>query len=140
MVAWVVCAGCQQSASEVGDVQTRLAWLGKLYGTGLSVQEGKPVQSLDSFRKYISTKVTEEQLERLGLNSWEELFVSPRDGQPFKMVTGLSASPPKVGELPPVVFYEANGRDGEFALAYLGGGTAVVEKKELDEQLAKSNH
>lgn len=128
--------GCQQSAPEVADVQSRLSRLGRLYGMYLGSHGGKSVKSLQEFKAFAKQRVTNEQLEQLGLASLDELFLSPRDSTPFEMVLNVSSAPPAAGKPPAIVFYEAVGVDDEIAVGYLGGGTNVIDETELKEQLA----
>ena len=64
-----------------------------------------------------------------------ELFVSPRDGKPFAMVSYDKLPPLAGGEPPPVVLYETEGQNGERAIAFLGGGTRTVDEAELQKML-----
>lgn len=135
----VAAAGCQQEPAELGDVQVRLARLGNLYGIYIGQHSGRSPQSMEAFKKFAEERTTPDVLARLELSSVDELFVSPRDGQPFEMVTYRGHPPvPPPGDPPPLVFYEQQGKDGERAVAFLGGGTQFVAEATLQNMLQNS--
>jgi hypothetical protein len=116
-------------------VQSNLAWLGGKYGMFVSSHRGRPPKNMDEFRKFVAMKTTSAELERLKVKSPDELFVSPRDGKTFKIIT-YSKLPPYVGgQAPPIVFYEEVGQDGQRAIAYLGGNTQTVDETTLQSLL-----
>jgi hypothetical protein len=127
-------AGCGKQTGEVSPVQSNLGWLGSQYGMFVSSHRGRPPKNDEEFRKYIEKTATPQELDRLKAKSVDELFTSPRDGKPFKMVTyaklpGLTKGQPPPA--PPVVLYEEAGQGGKFAVAYLGGNTQTVDQATL---------
>jgi hypothetical protein len=129
--------GCQNERGETADVQVRLSRLGRLYGMYLGAHGGKPAASLEAFKAFVQERVGDEQLQQLGLASFDDLFVSPRDGAPFIAILKVSSAPPAIDEPPAIVFCEAIGLDGEIAVGYLGGGTELLDSAELEAQLIK---
>ena len=135
----VLAIGCQKPRGETTDVQVRLSRLGRLYGIYLGAHGGKPAASLEAFKAFARERISDEQLQQLGLANVDELFISPRDGAPFIAALKVSSAPPAIDEPPAIVCYEANGVDGEIAVGYLGGGTNLINEAELESQLKKSN-
>lgn len=135
----VLAIGCQKPRGETTDVQVRLSRLGRLYGLYLGAHGGKPAASLEAFKAFARERISDEQLQQLGLASFDDLFISPRDGAPFVANLKVSSAPPVIDEPPAIVFYEASGVDGEIAVAYLGGGTNLIDSAELESQLTKTS-
>lgn len=119
----------------MSQVQTNLGWLGSKYARFVSSYSGRPPKNLDEFRKYVEKKTTAAELERLKVKNAGELFHSPRDGKPLKMVTYTRLPPLVAGQPSPVVFYEEVGQDGKRAIAYLGGNTQTVDEATLQSLL-----
>jgi hypothetical protein len=93
--------------------------------------KGKPPKTIQQVKDYASQRTSSEELSALGVGNIDELFVSPRDGLPYKMVEYKTLPPPS-GE-PVVVFYEQQGKEGLRRAALLGGGTLDLD----DAALAK---
>jgi hypothetical protein len=126
--------GCRGERGEESPVQTHLGWLGSMYGMYLSQNAGETPKTLDDLRKFVAKKTSAEQLARLGVASADELFVSPRDGKPYVLVSYSKLPPPGIG-MPPLVLYEAVGQDGQRAVAFLGGATDTVDEAKLAQLL-----
>jgi hypothetical protein len=131
-----VLPGCARQP-DPDPTQTRLGWLGSMYGRYIGQSTGEAPKSIDELRKFVAEKTTPDQLTRLGVANAEELFVSPRDGKPFVMVTLAKRPPPGTGS-PLVVLYEAEGVGGQRAVAFLGGTTEVVDSSKFSQILPKS--
>jgi hypothetical protein len=129
----VFIAGCGQSG-ETTPVQTHLAWLGSMYGMYMSQNGGQAPQSIDELRKYVTKKATPERLSRLGVTNADDLFSSPRDGKPFALVSYSKLPPPGTAP-PPLVLYESEGKDGQRAVAFLGGITDIVDESRFSQLL-----
>jgi hypothetical protein len=131
-----VFAGCsRKSSGPIAQEQTNLSWLGSKYGMYISQQGGHAPKTLDDLRKFVETTTTPEQLDRLKVAKVGDLFISPRDGKPFAMIS-YDKFPPPTGDQPlPVVLYETVGQDGRRSIAFLGGGTKTVEESELQKML-----
>lgn len=126
-------SGCRDGG-EVAPVQTNLGWLGSMYGMYISQNGGNAPKSIDDLRKFVAKKATSEQLAQFNVANVEELFISPRDGKPFALVTYAKLPPPGIGP-PPIVLYESEGQDGQHAVAFLGGITETVDENRLSELL-----
>jgi hypothetical protein len=131
-----VIAGCGgQTGGEVSQVQSNLGWLGSKYAMFVGSHRGRAPKNIDEFRQYVEKKTTSQELERLKVKSVDELFISPRDGKPVKMIT-YSKLPAFVGgQPPPVVFHEEAGKDGKLTIVYLGGNTQTVDAADLQTLL-----
>lgn len=127
--------GCRQQTGEVSQVDTNLGWLGNLYGQYIGDNQGHTPKNIEEFRKYVETRSSADELARLNVSNANELFVSPRDGKPFQMVSYAKLPPPVGGEPPPIVLYESAGKDGKRVVAFPGGGTQTMAEEELQKIL-----
>jgi hypothetical protein len=131
--SWAI--GCAPETGPIAQEQTNLAWLGSMYGMYIGAHQGQPPQSVDELRKFVTERTDAAELSRLKVSDVKQLFTSPRDGKPFVMVNHKKLPPREGGQPPPVVLYEAVGEGGERAVAFLGGGTQVVNESELTKLL-----
>jgi hypothetical protein len=131
----VAFASCRGQTGPVAQEQTNLGWLGSAYGMFIGAHRGRTPKNVDEFRKFVEKRMSPEELTRLKVAKAGDLFVSPRDGKPFQMVAYAKLPPLAAGEPPPIVFYEQVGKDGERAIAYLGGGTRTVDEPTLQKML-----
>ena len=92
--------------------------------------------SIETFRKYVENDVPDFIKERIELTSTDELFVSERDGQPFKIRLEVIGSARGCSE--PAIF-EAEGKDGKFLVGFLNMTTREVEKNEYEDLWAGKN-
>lgn len=106
-----------------------------MYGMYISQNKGEPPKTIDDLRKFVEKKMSPDRLAQLKLASANDLFVSPRDGKPFTLVSYAKLPPMKPGELPPIVLYETTGQSGQRAVAYLGGNTRNLDEAELQKLL-----
>lgn len=131
----IISGGCQQVSEEAVTVQSRLSRLGTLYGMYIGKKAGSTPKKLEDLKAFAAERTTPEELARLGATDIDALFTSPRDGLPFKMVSYRVPPPPPTGEPLPIVLYEAEGKDGEWAVGLLGGGTEFLDQAALTERL-----
>ena len=134
-IAGCVLASCQAETGPIAQEQTNLSWLGSMYAMYIGAHQGQPPQTIDELRKFVSERTSAAELSRLKVNDVNQLFLSPRDGKPFAMVNYKKLPPREGGEPSPVVLYEAFGQGGQRAVAFLGGGTQVVNEGELPKLL-----
>jgi len=139
LLAAVLCTSCGRQSGPVAQEQVNLAWLGHMYGMYISQNKGDAPKTIDDLRKFVEKRANADLLARLKVTSVGELFVSPRDGKPFEMVTYAKLPSRTGGEPPPIVFYEELGKDGQRAIALLGGGTRTVDENELLTMLPASS-
>lgn len=132
----VALAGC--GAPKTGPVaaeQTSLGWLGTMYGMYIGQHGGQTPKSIDDLRKFVDKTMKPEMLTRLNVQNIDALFVSPRDGKPYVLVSYAKLPPPTGGQPAPLVLYEAEGQGGQHAAAFLGGNTRQVSDQELQQLL-----
>jgi hypothetical protein len=131
-----LCAGCgQKKSGPVAQEQTNLAWLGHMYGMYISQNKSEAPKTIEDLRKFVEKRTNPDVLARLKVANVGELFVSPRDGKPFVLVSYAKLPPMAVGQPPPVVLYEADGQNGQRAVAFLGGNTQTMDETELQHLL-----
>jgi hypothetical protein len=98
-----------------------------MYDKYAGQHNGKPPASMNDLRGHIQQSIKPEDLATLGVASLDDLFVSPRDRQPYKLIP-LARLPPLAGRHPgPVVIYEQQGLEGKRFVGYLGGRTEEVD-------------
>jgi len=125
-------AGCGRSSNGPGDVtEKQLDRLGLWYGMYVSQSKGKPPKTADQVRNFGQERISAEDLSALGVKDVDELFVSPRDGQPYVMVQYARVPPPSPE--PTVVFYEQTGQAGLRRVTLLGGGCLEFDAQRLQE-------
>lgn len=137
-VLFVVCvlAGCSRKPTgPIAQEQTNLSWLSSKYGMYISQQGGHAPKTVDDLRKFVEATTTPDQLGRLKVAKAGDLFISPRDGKPFAMISYDKFPPPVAGQPPPIVLYETVGQNGQRSIAFLGGGTKTVDENELQKML-----
>lgn len=61
----------------------------------------------------------------------DQLFISPRDGQPYRLVYGL-----RIDARPGVVLYESTGVDGKKRVYFLSGKSEEMDDAQLQQTLA----
>lgn len=132
LVVACVASGCSSKAPTPDELAAkREGRLGVLYGMCVGQNKGKPPKGVQQIKDFAAKRINSEELSALGVTTIDALFISPRDGLPYKMVQYQKLPPPS-GE-PVVVFYEQQGQDGVRRAALLGGGTLDLD----DTMLAK---
>lgn len=136
VVAFVLCAGCGTPKSgPIAPEQTALSWLGTMYGMYIGQHGGETPKSADDLRKFVEKTVKPDTLSRLKVSNVEGLFVSPRDGKPYVLVSYAKLPPPVGGQPAPIALCEAEGQGGKRAVAFVGGNTQQVTEQELQKLL-----
>jgi hypothetical protein len=128
-------SGCSRKTGPIAKEQTSLSWLGSMYGMYISQNHGKAPKTIDELHKFVEKATTADKLARLNVTNVNDLFISPRDNQPFALVSYDKFPAPMGGNANPVVLYEVQGQSGEHAVALLGGGTKTVDDNELQSLL-----
>ena len=135
LIFTAILTGCHRQSGPIAQEQTNLSWLASMYGMYIAQNGGRAPKTIDELRKYVKTRTSADALARLKIANTNELFVSPRDGKPFAMVSYAKLPAPSAGKPAPVVFYESEGQNGERAIAFWGGGTQTVPENELQKLL-----
>ncbi len=99
-----------------------------MYGIYAGQHDGRPPASIDELRRHAERSVTPEEIAAFGAAKVDDLFISPRDGQPYKLISLPRLPPPAAGQRGPVVIYEQQGQEGKRLVAYLGGATEEVDE------------
>jgi hypothetical protein len=122
--------GCSSKGSDPADLPARrLGQLGLWYAMCVGQNKGKPPKSADQVKAFGARRITSEELAAFGVANIDELFVSPRDGLPYKLVE-YKRLPPPSGD-PVVVFYEHTSQNGIRRAALLGGGSLECDDATL---------
>lgn len=87
-----------------------------------------------SFKKYLS-EVRPEILSRMGIDDIDSIFISERDGQPFKVRYAVKGTARGTSE---AVVFEAEGSGGKKMVGFLNMTQREVDQAEYD-QLLNSN-
>jgi hypothetical protein len=126
-LAVLTATGCSRSPEDSATIEARLGRLGLSYGLYAGDHDGTPPQNIEELRRYVERTTSSVQLTALKATNVDELFASPRDGQPYKMIK-LPRLPSPIGGQPrPVVLYEQFGQQGKRYVAYLGGGVEEID-------------
>jgi hypothetical protein len=132
-LVWVAAIGCGHSPSSDLATEARLSRLGLSYGLYTGSHEGRPPSNLDELRQHVGESITKEQLGALGVTNVEELFVSPRDSKPYKIIALPHLPAPVPGQQPPVVLYEQVGLKGKHYVARVGGAVEEVDEERFQQ-------
>lgn len=131
-VVWLaVLVGCQTSSSDkLDDTATRLQKLHTLLSVYLV--EGKPVQgertnetgrpNEEGLKAFVAT-LAPHRKETFGITDTQEIFVSPRDGQPFV----INYDMPSSGHV--LAIWEQTGTDGKRYVVYADGNVEEVDEE-----------
>jgi hypothetical protein len=118
--------GCstQESGSDGTTDVSRIKEITMLYVSFLNRNSGRPPANEEEFKRYVAER-GEPLFNAAGVSSADELFVSPRDNEPYVILYGSDAA--KLISKG-IVAYERTGVDGR---RLVGQRTGSVE--ELDE-------
>jgi hypothetical protein len=105
-----------------------------MYGRYISQNGGNTPKSLEDLKHFVAKRTSTERLAALGVANVDELCTSPRDSKPFVLVSHAKLPPPGTSP-PPVVLYESEGKDGQRAVAFLGGITEMVDEARFSQLL-----
>lgn len=131
-VSLLTFAGCSAGdplASGSTDRQTRVIMnlLSVYYGDYLQAQSAPPKDAA-TFRAYIESRSSD--LQRYNLQGPDQLLTSPRDGQPFVIVTGKRLAP-KDSPGTPWAAYEQTGALGTQMAVQVRGGVHDLSPEEI---------
>lgn len=126
-ILWLLLCGClaPKEAADVAQQRTGLRALAIAYGQCTSQSRGRPPRDEAFLRKFIERQGP-AFLESLQVESVDELFVSPRDGEPYVVIYGKQS---------PVVAYEAVGEDGKRWVADNVGAVEEWDEATLREKV-----
>jgi len=125
-------AGCKGGRQEVPQEESRLTKLTRLYGRSLSKSRGTPPADVAALKQF-ATSLGAEDLKGIGIEGdVDQLFVSPRDSEPYVYRRPAKAGMPGMGP-EAVLFYEKTGKDGKRFVAYPSGKTEQVDAAKFKE-------
>lgn len=119
-IVLVGCGGDAPVVSEEQDGGMRALAMG--YGQYIAQNRGRPPKNEERFRKYLEQNMM--ILENFGVESIDDLFVSPRDNEPYEIIYGKRAK---------IVAYEKVGVDGKRMVADDLGIVKEVDEAEFAE-------
>jgi len=123
--------GCQSGRKEIPAEETRIKNLATVRGQYIGRNKGQVPPNVEELKKFART-LSPEQLKGFGVEGdLDQLFVSPRDGEPFVYRT-VKDGAPGVGANT-VVFYEKTGKNGKRWVAYSTAQIELVDDKRLKE-------
>lgn len=128
----VAVSGCGDLSSEDAVSQqndTNIKRLSNLYFRYQSGNGWNGPESEDEFREYVKN-VPQFIKERIGFTSVDDLFVSQRDGQPFKIRLEVKGSARGCSE--PAIF-ETDGVEGKRMVGFLNMMQREVEEQEYND-------
>jgi hypothetical protein len=129
LMVGVALSGCGQADPDAAIAkvnETNLQRVANLYFTYQMKHNWRGPADEASFKKFLR-EYNPRKLERIGVDpaAIDELFISQRDGEPFKIRYGLKGS--AMGSSEPVVF-ESMGVDGQRRVGFLN-----MEQRDVDE-------
>jgi hypothetical protein len=130
--AGTLASGCGEAApQDARRAHGVMTVLGLEYGDYLAANRNSPPQNVSQFRSFVASRP--QKMTEYRVNGVDELFTSPRDGQPIQVVCGL-AKPVVDAQGYPLAAYEAVGTDGKRLVANARGGVSEL----TDEQFAQT--
>lgn len=131
-LSWVVAAGCQrQTGRELEPVEANVKNIAIFYGRYMSQNRGRTPPDREALKKFIASHPAAE-LAALKITAVEQLFVSPRDEQPYVVLYGAKLPPPGPSGSP-VVAYEKDGVEGRRFVAFANAGVDELDDARFRE-------
>jgi hypothetical protein len=122
----LLAAGCQPGTGrDVPPVETNMKNLAIFYGRYVAQHRRQTPPDKEAFKKFIAGHPAAE-LAALKITDVEQLFVSPRDKQPY-VVRYKFALPPPSPTGSPVIAYEKDGVSGRRFVAFANAGAEEVD-------------
>jgi len=135
---FVVFTGCSREV-DVNEAiakvnETNMQRLANLYFTYQMKNGWRGPADEGDFKKFLNG-YNPKKLTRIGIDpsALDDLFISQRDGEPFKIRYGVAGS--AMGSAEPVIF-ESAGEDGKFLVGFLNMEQREVDQAEYDLLLA----
>ena len=137
LVAWMfwLTAGCSSSTNvenvvaRVNDSNIKRA--ANLFGANISRNDWRAPKDEAAFKDFIHNQMQPRKLEMMGVkpDSIDAIFVSERDGKPFKFRYGISI--PAMSSAP--VVFEQQGIDGIRQVASSNGQVELADKNRYEQ-------
>lgn len=123
------CGGGENAEVPQAEVESNIQHLAVLYGRYTATHRGQPPKSADEFKAFVKG-LDQAELSALGVQDASGLFTSPRDNQPYVIVTGTHAA---AGPDAPIVIYEQTGAGGTRFVADSLGAYREVDNSEFEQ-------
>lgn len=131
LLGMIVLAGC--SSSKISDGVARansanIKRVGNLYGSYLAHNAWEGPKDEQNLNRYIHENLSQKKLEMMGIDpqNIDAVFISERDGKPFRVRWGLSVAPLSTV----TVVFETEGIDGKKRVATNNGEVREVDDAE----------
>ena len=127
LLSSLLAVGCGPPTEPESEVKQRtgLSALAIAYGQCTAQSRGLPPRSEKALRSYIE-KQGPQFLASLKVDNIDDMFVSPRDGQPYVVIYGKRSD---------VVAYEAVGADGTRWIAHNLGGAEQLDEAAFKQRV-----
>jgi len=113
--------------------EMRIKNLAVLRGQYVARNKGKPPANREVFEKFVKS-LSAEELKRFGVEgNVDDLFVSPRDGEPYVL-----RSVPEMGAAKTVVLHEKTGKKGKRWVAFSTSEVQEVDQARFEELVGKT--
>jgi hypothetical protein len=132
-------AGCRKKVEQHADeAKTRITRLGTLFGRYSSLHQGVGPPDEKAFKEFIRSMPADQAQSISGLDQSkvDDLFVSPRDSQPYVILYGTMMSAPGP-EGAPLIAYEKVGSGGKHYVYISPGKVEEVDDARLNELVPK---
>lgn len=125
MSFFALVAGCgvKSETAEVAELRSNMRSLAVAYGNYIKTNRGRAPKSEKQFRAWIE-KQGPDELEILGVESVDDIFISTRDNEPYVVVYGKQKQ---------IVAYEAVGVEGQRYVADNIGSIELVDEARFSE-------
>jgi hypothetical protein len=135
LLSVLIICGCGSSKEQsVGGDESRLRILGRLYGEFLSQHNSQAPKNEAELIEFIDK--SSEFLKTQGIESSQELFISPRDEEPLVVLYGKDMIPDGPGGLPWVA-YESKGANGKKFLIGARGTTEEMTPEQIEAIISR---
>jgi hypothetical protein len=124
----VLVCGCQGTKA-APEEEVHLRKLATVYGRYISKHKGAVPPSEAALKKFIQTSNLQEELS---LGNLDQLFISPRDNQPYVVRYGAK-SKAAIGDSQRVIAYEQEGRGGKRFVAFITTAVEEVNEERFEE-------
>jgi hypothetical protein len=118
--------GCGGGSKPQTKVEAHLQALAVFYGRYLSQNRGRPPADEKAFKQFLA-KLNPAEFSSFGLSTPDEMFISPRDNQPYVVRYNVPVGPPGP-QGPAVIAYEQTGSGGSRYVAFALGGVQEVDE------------
>jgi hypothetical protein len=135
----VLVGGCGTPQREVPKEELHMSSLARAYGFYQQQHRGETPPNKEAFSKFLKG-LSAEQREGRGIKGdVDQLFISPRDKQPYVILYNVKSSgvPNPASEEADVIAYEKTGSGGSHFVAFSTGKVSEVEEARLKKMLSR---